>query len=244
MKATTQVEAIPEPMELVVRERKDHVFTPNALIAPTAEAVVEKTMEHSVPRDLVPTYKVVAHLNKGSIAHVITITTMKVVAISNAITTTITIAEATNSDKRAAIVHVTTTLPKAKEATNNVPTTNLGRKVAIAHAKKEATNPTKRVAISNAPTINHVKKEAIVHVITTRKEATNNAVDISSAVDITTIAVAINNAAVTTTTVAATNKVAISSAVVINNVAGINKAAIANVRPTTPPMLNTALKSV
>ena len=240
MKATTQVEAIPEPMELVVRERKDHVFTPNALIAPTAEAVVEKTMEHSVPRDLVPTYKVVAHLNKGSIAHVITITTMKVVAISNAITTTITIAEATNSDKRAAIVYVTTTLLKAKEATSNVPTTNLGKRAATVHAKKAATKPTKKVVISSVPTISHAKKEAIVHVITTRKVVTNNVVDISSAVDITTIAVDINNAAVTTTIVAATNKVAISSAVVINNVAVINKAAIANARPTTIQMQNTA----
>ena len=169
---------------------------------------------------------------------------MRVVEVRNDTQNTITIADANSVDKRAAIVNVTTPLLKAKEATNNVTTTNLGRKVAIAHAKKEATNPTKRVAISNAPIINHVKRAAIVHVITTRKGATNNAADISSAVDITTIAVDINNAAVTTTIVAATNKVAISSAVVINNVAGINKVAIANVRPTTTPMLNTALKSV
>ena len=175
MKATTQVEAIPEPMEMLVQERKGHEFTPNALTVPTAEVAAEKTKERSVPRDLVPTYKVVAHLNKGSIAHVITITTMKVVAISNAITTTITIAEATNSDKRAAIVPVITTHKRAKAATNSAPITNLGKRAATVHAKKAATKPTKKVVTSSVPTTSHAKKEAIVHVITTRKAAISNA---------------------------------------------------------------------
>ena len=112
MKATTQVEAIPEPMEMLVQERKGHEFTPNALTVPTAEVAAEKTKERSVPKDLEPTCKPAQHHNKGNTALVTTITTTKVAAISNAAVTTTTAAD-TNSDKRAAIVHVTTMMRMA-----------------------------------------------------------------------------------------------------------------------------------
>ena len=181
MKATTQVEAIPEPMEMLVQERKGHEFTPNALTVPTAEVAAEKTKERSVPKDLEPTCKPAQHHNKGNTALVTTITTTKVAAISNAAVTTTTTAADTNSDKRAVIVHVITTHKRAKAATNSAPITNLGKRAVTVHAKKAATKLTKKVVISSVPTISHAKKAAIVHVTTTRKAATNNAAATSNA---------------------------------------------------------------
>ena len=189
MKATTQVEAIPEPMEMLVQERKGHEFTPNALTVPTAEVAAEKTKERSVPKDLEPTCKPAQHHNKGNTALVTTITTTKVAAISNAAVTTTTAAD-----------------------TNSAPITNLGKRAVTVHAKKAATKLTKKVVISSVPTISHAKKAAIVHVTTTRKAATNNAAATSNARTTTiTIAAVISNAAAISNA-AVTNKATIANA--------------------------------
>ena len=240
MKATTQVEAIPEPMEMLVQERKGHEFTPNAPTVPTAEAAAEKTKEHSAPKDLEPTCKAVQHPNKGNIALVTTTTTTKVAAISNAAATTATTAADTNNVKKADTVRVTTMHKRARAATNSAPTTNLGKRAAPVHAKKAATKPTKKVVTSSVPTTSHAKKAAIVHVTTTRKAATSNAAATNNA-RITTITIAadINNAAAISNAVA-TNKAVINNAAAINNAAVTNKATIANARPTTIQTQNTA----
>lgn len=239
MKATTQVEAIPEPMEMLAQERKGHEFTPNALTVPTAEVAAEKTKEHSAPKDLEPTCKPAQQPNKGNTALVTTITTTKVAATSNAAATTTTAAD-TNSDKRAAIVPVITTHKRAKPATNSAPITNLGKRADTVHAKKAATKLTKKVVISSVPTTNHAKKEAIVHVTTTRKAAISNAAATSNARTTTiTIVVAISNAA-DISNAAATNKAVTNNVAAISNAAVISKATIANARPTTIQMQNTA----